>query len=609
MSVEIVNLSAYEIPKAVEDKQKKWVAYGEDNAFYDSLTNAYVRSSTNNACIKSITDLVYGEGLCIDGLEKDSPEVRELYKIISHKCLKKVILDKKVFGDAAVQVIYSGSGESKKVQHIKHFPINTLRPQIADNEGNIRGYYYHPDWANKKYNEDVKFIPAFGFSNESIEIYVFRSYTPGYYYFSPIDYSGSLPYAELEDEISDYLLNEVKNSFSGTKLVNFNNGVPDPEQRRKISSDILNKLTGSRGQKVIVSFADNAESATTVEDISLNEAPSHYAYLAEESRNKILVGHRITSPMLLGIREAGGGLGNNADEIKTASQLFNSTVINVYQEDIAEQLEDILELNGERLNLYFITTQPVEFDIVDEEAETQPEDVTVEVEDDMGQREYLSEQVNFKTEDQVDWLTHLSKQGEEEPGDDWVMVNATVDLDEHEEENWEAVLNHALRPNPTLILAGVRANRAADSKQDSEWIKVRYKYIEKHNKSRKSYGSRPFCDAMISANRIYRKEDIIAMKGVNREHGHNMQPYSIWLWKGGVNCTHVWERRIYVKKSKLDGTPWGGNAFNGVKGTSMQQAIKKYGFNPNNEKWRNPAQVERANIDRPDRGHHPNYRK
>ena len=39
------------------------------------------------------------------------------------------------------------------------------------------------------------------------------------------------------------------------------------------------------------------------------------------------MGHRVTSPLLLGVRDGNSGLGNNADEIKTASLLFNNITI------------------------------------------------------------------------------------------------------------------------------------------------------------------------------------------------------------------------------------------------------------------------------------------
>ena len=365
----IINLSGYEMPKAIEDKRKEYVAYGEDNDYYTFLIDSYMHSATNNAAIRSISDNIYGEGICIEGKEKASKEVKELRSFINHRDLKRIIQERKMLGQAAIQVIYSKAGNDRKVVKVKHFPIHTLRPEKMDSEGVIAAYYYHPNWSEKKRSDKLKRIPTFGNSTEKIELYILRPYVSGYDYFSPVDYSGALPYTSIENEISDYLLNETKNSFSGTKVINFNNGVPDVEARDLITRDVKAKLTGSRGQKMIVAFNENAESKTTVEDISLNDAPAHYEYLSNEAMSKILVGHRITSPMLLGIKDGGNGLASNADEIKNASQLFQSTVINSYQDEILDALTDIMELNGEVPEMYFITSQPIEFTSNDQETE------------------------------------------------------------------------------------------------------------------------------------------------------------------------------------------------------------------------------------------------
>ena len=367
MNYTITNLSAYEMPKAIEDKLKDYVAYGEDNDYFSFLIQQFLQSATNNAAIKSISDLIYGQGICIDGLEKDSAQVKELRKLINHRDLKKIILERKMLGMAAMQVIYSKAGNNRKVVGIKHFPIHTLRPEKMNSEGVIENYYYHPNWADKSPSDTLKKIPTFGNSKESIELFILKPYISGYSYFSPVGYSGALPYCELENEISDYLLNEAKNSFSGTKVINFNNGVPSATERSAISNDVKQKLTGSKGQKVIVAFNENADSKATVEDISLNDAPAHYEYLANEAMHKILVGHRVTSPMLLGIKDGGNGLASNSDEIMVASQLFNSTVIRNFQDEILDALEEVLELNGEVPELYFITSQPIEFTEDDQE--------------------------------------------------------------------------------------------------------------------------------------------------------------------------------------------------------------------------------------------------
>lgn len=369
MNLNLINLSAYDMPKAIEDKQKDYVAYGEDNDYYAFLIQQFLQSATNNAAIKSISDLIYGKGIAIEGSEIDSKEVKELRSVIGHRCLKKIILERKMLGQAAMQVIYSKAGNNRKVVKIKHFPIHTLRPEKMDAEGVINCYYYHPDWLNKRPSDKLTKIPTFGNSKEAVELMIIKPYVSGYSYFSPVGYSGALPYCELENEIADYLLNEAKNSFSGTKVINFNNGVPSAEERNQITRDVKNKLTGSRGQKVIVAFNESADNQATVEDISLNDAPGHYEYLANEAMHKILVGHRVTSPMLLGIKDGGNGLASNSDEIMVASQLFNSTVIRTFQDEVLDSLEEILELNGEVPELVFVTSQPIEFTEENQEAE------------------------------------------------------------------------------------------------------------------------------------------------------------------------------------------------------------------------------------------------
>ena len=113
-------------------------------------------------------------------------------------------------------------------------------------------------------------------------------------------------------------------------MVNFNNGVPDREKQLAIKNDVMNKLTGSYGERVIVAFNNNAESKTSVENIPLDNAPQHYEYLSTECSKKIMLTHRVTSPLLLGLSSA-NGFSSNADEIENASRLFNNVVIQPVQ--------------------------------------------------------------------------------------------------------------------------------------------------------------------------------------------------------------------------------------------------------------------------------------
>ena len=358
MNSYILNLSAYTSPTISESKKGDFVEYGADNNYFQFLIDRYLYSTTNNAIISGCSNMIYGKGIgALDGNKKPD-EYAKFMSLIKPNALRKVALERKLLGMAAMQIGY----DKGQVSFIEHFPMHTLRSEKCNDKGEIEAWYYHPDWTKKKQGEEVKRIPAFGFGNKKdVEIFVVKPYISGYHYYTPIDYSGALPYAKLEEEISDYLINDVQNGFSGTKIINFNNGVPPEEKREEISNDVKRKVTGSRGQKTIVSFSNSKETATEVIDIPLNDAPQHYEYLSKECFEKLVVGHRVTSPMLLGVRESGGGFSNNADEIKTATLLYDNLVIKPYQLEIIEALDIILAVNNIKLKLYFKTIQPLEF--------------------------------------------------------------------------------------------------------------------------------------------------------------------------------------------------------------------------------------------------------
>ena len=604
--INVIELSSYSTPEATIDTRKGFVSYGEENNYFEFLIETYLHSATNNASIKSISDLIFGRGLSILEKEEDAPEVVAIKEIIKDKDLKKIILERKMLGQSAAQVIYNGSGKNRKVKEIKHFPIHTLRPEKASMTGEIEAYFYHPDWKNYKNTDKLKRIPTFGHSTDSIELFIIRQYIPNHTYFSPVDYSGALGYAELEAEISNYHLNDIHHGFSGSKIINFNNGQPDAEARRMITEDVKRKLTGARGEKVIVAFNESKDNKTTVEDLPLNDAPAHYEYLASEAASKIMVGHRVTSPMLLGIRDGSKGLGNNAEEISTASQLFHSTVIKNYQDEVCEFLKEVLLLNGIKEELYFITTQPIEFmdddandkeDSADKEERTGIKGNNYDTKDPKkkDKTKLSSDKKSFEAKTQVDWLKHLSNVGESDIDDSYELVDSELAIDEAEDANIEETLNKA-----------IQLSAMQGSMMDTKMFKVRYAYVHRSGKKSSSSkkSSRAFCRALESSNKVYRKEDILKMKGMNTELGHNKQPYSIWLHAGGVNCYHGWERRVYKKRLKKDGTPYSGAGLQGTKKVSVTDA-KKQGFKSKPQSKR----VSEANIDRFDKGHHPNYNK
>ena len=357
--IHIVNMSSYTRPEIKEQYNRDWVEYGEDNDYFNYLIDRYNGSATNNAAINGIAEMIYGKGLdAVDSKDKPS-EYEEMKELFTKSCMKKVCYDYKMMGQAAVQIIYSK--DRKKIVQVEHIPVETLRAEKANNKGQIQGYYYAKDWSEITSKLQPKRIPAFGSSNAGLEILYIKPYRAGFYYYSPVDYQGGLQYAELEEEIANYHINNIQNGLAPSMLINFNNGVPTEEQRAMIEQNIQEKFSGSSNAgRFILAFNDSKELSASIEPVILSDAHEQYKFLSDESMRKVMVSHRIVSPMLVGIKD-NTGLGNNAEELQTASLLMDNTVIRPMQVTILDELEKVLMYNGIELDIYFKTLQPLEF--------------------------------------------------------------------------------------------------------------------------------------------------------------------------------------------------------------------------------------------------------
>lgn len=565
MKLHAINLASYTKPQIIEQKNRDWVEYGADNNYYQYLIDRYNGSPTNNAIINAVSDLIYGKGIDATDSSKKPSEYAQMRSLIHGDCLQKVAGDLKLMGQAAFQVIYTKQG--RQVAQVEHMPIQTLRAEKMGDEGDIEGYYYCADWTKLKPNEKPERYSAFGTSNDAIEILVIRPYKAGYYYYSPVDYQGGIPYAELEEEVANYHINNIKNGLSPSMMINFNNGVPDEEERMEIERKIREKFSGSSNAgNFILAFNESKELAATIDAVPLSDAPAQYEFLSGEAMQKLMVAHRVTSPMLLGIKD-NSGLGNNAEEIETATLLFDNTVIRPFQNMIINSVEQILAVNGINLDLYFKTLQPLEF--TDRSASVTKEETEKETGEKLSAQDCGCKQ-ELKDKDDPCWegyvmVGHKMKDGKKVPNcvpEESLEANADALLEFGEDEdleNWELVderdvdyeQEEALDKMIGLASTGA-ARPNAKSQQDGsnaagEQFRVRYQY----SPLKAGANSRSFCKKMVSAKKIYRKEDIVRMEtlSVNAGFGPNgSDNYSIWLYKGGARCNHKWVRKTYMWK-------------------------------------------------------------
>jgi len=564
--VSFVNLSTYTSPAIVESKNKEWVEFGADNNYFQFLIDRYNGSATNNAVINAISQMIYGRGLDATDSSRKPEQYAKMITLFKKEDVRRFAYDLKLAGQCAIQVIYSK--DRKSIVKVEHLPIETLRAEkCSADDKQVQAYYYHPDWLNIKPSEEPLRIPAFGVSEspKPIEILYVKPYKAGMYYYSTPDYQGGLQYAELEEEISNYHLNNIMNGLAPSMLINFNNGVPDEEKQSLIESKIQQKFQGSSNAgKFILAFNDDKESAADINPVQLSDAHNQYQFLSDESQKKVMVSHRVVSPMLLGIKDS-SGFGNNAEEIETASILMDNTVIKPFQELLIDAFDRILLFNGSALNLYFKTLQPLQF-------------IDLENVQDQETRE---EETGVKMSKVLDSLEEF---GEDEDLENWELIDERkVDYDAEDELNEE--LNKLNNPKLSVLskmynfVTTGTARPNAKSSQDGTneeglQFKVRYQYAPLTF----SENSREFCKKMVKAKKIYRKEDIDMMskKAVNAGWGLNgADTYDIWLYKGGGDCHHFWMRKTYKAKNKK-GKPDVGNPNAEI---SVNKA-KKEGFKP-----------------------------
>ena len=413
----VISYTDSEIPVFEEKQNQEWVSYGHDDLYGDYLRDLFLASSTNGAVINGVADMIYGGGLdATDREDNDAKReqwlrLQDLLRKSSDHLLQMVCFDIKLYGMAYINVIWNRS--RTRIACIKHLPVQTMRSGVADEDGKVDKYYYKADWRNKRLKE--KAIPAFSLEDRTsastcLQI---KRYTPSYHFYSLPDYAGATNYIELDREISELHLNNVRRGMFPSMLLSFKNGVPTQEERQRIEQKVIQKFTGAdNAGRVLITFNDGDETAPEFTPINTNGADGLYEYMSKLVSEKILTGHRCTSPLLFGVRSEGGGFGNNADELRDSYSLFNNTVVAPFQEIVLEAFGMLFGINDIELDLFFITAKPADFlDLetiaVLDEGEQQKEGI--EIEDSPQEIEQPQEQPEVEiVEEQADPMADIT---------------------------------------------------------------------------------------------------------------------------------------------------------------------------------------------------------
>ncbi len=534
--VHTLKMNNYVKPKLEEVKGKGWVMNGRDNSFYQYIIDRNTGSVTNGTINSSYTNYIYGKGIYAPDASHKPNQWAEFVSLIKPTELKKIVSDFQIFGEASIQIVKTK--DKKKVAGIYHLPKQSVVPSIENEDGEIESYWYCKNWKKQAQNPPEEF-PAFGINdNAPIEIYVIKPYVAGNNYFGTPDYIAGLQYAEIEEEISNFYISVIKNGFSNGYIINYPNGsLLTEEQRTAIKSAMKSKATGSsNAQDFIMNWMADNEDKVTIETTPVNEQQhKQWEVLQKESREQIMVAHKVTSPMLFGIKDS-TGFGNNADEMDTAEAQLMKRVIAPKQQFIIDAIKEIVAINGIMLDLYFKPlTEPQ--GTVKASKENKQGDTLKMFKAFLQLASSNSDATTDPEKKNLDTSVadELIKLGEDEPGDEWELVETKI-IENHDTDIHFTSTGTAI-PN-------------AKSAVDGKLFKSRFRYLGKINTN-----SRPFCIKMLTANKLYRLEDINKMSAtvVNEGWGpRGTDTYDIFLYKGGGNCKHAWQRETYRLKADVN---------------------------------------------------------
>ena len=597
-------------PIEFEDR-KGWVAYGEGNHFPQYLIELYNTSPVHGALVNSIAFMIAGK----EFTASTTLAVREIQRLKLDKILKATALDLKLHGGFYWEVIWSM--DRSTIAQINHLPYENCRLACSDDNDDVTGIWYSRDWSDtRKKKNNPHYIPMFDTDtkNECPKQVMFQhSMMVGSEYYPKPDYIGSVNEIEKLRQYSEYQVNLILNGFFPSLIASFNNGIPTLEEQRMIKNQLQQSIQGAENAgKVLTFFNEERDRGVEFTPFPVGDLDKQFESLVNPSIEQILISHRVTSPLLFGVRD-GGGLGSNTDEMKTAFRLFSKQVINPFQRIICDGInmlfnamgipsdveivendlfeEDVVldstgtptpttdvasqAMNGAQISsLLEIITQATANVLTIESAKavcrtafpTMSDEQINNIFDNLSSvnlqpTDVVQSSVKKKVEHKHEGVSQIccssSDDFTDEEGKGFLKQLAEcgelIDKEKWELVEEEEVTDYDNEEKFAKVHQGLESYEDADakSKLDAGVYKVRYRYS-----TWLSDNSREFCREMVRLSKggiVWRYEDIIEMgdAGVNGQFARQgTNTYNLFRFKGGVNCHHFWMRAIYKRKKE-----------------------------------------------------------
>ena len=335
-------------PRFEEKKGKNYVEFGAKNDYSSYLIDLFGESPKHGAIIKGKVNYIFGKGF--DDLPKPANTKGESWNQI----MKRSILDDELHGGFYLQIIWNTLGQIADVYQIEFQKVRVSK--------DLQCFYVKDDWNKSDFKEKAREYPAFNLNDrKGAQILFVKQYNPKSDVYPLPSYFQGLNYIESDIQVSRHILGNAKKNFVATKLINFNNGLPQEEEQAEVERDLKRKFANSEGDRVVIAFNPSKENAVDIVDLGETSLTKEdFTNINNLIQQEIFACHQVTSPTLFGIKTE-GQLGAR-NEIRDAYQIFQNTYVNERQQEHEQIFNKLMNLAGIEGEWKIVPVEPLSFE-------------------------------------------------------------------------------------------------------------------------------------------------------------------------------------------------------------------------------------------------------
>jgi hypothetical protein len=334
-----INFAESKIPVFKENKAKNYITYGTDNKYPQMLIDLYNSSPKHGALVSQKAQYIAGDKteVIANNTEQLTIANDKLASINAYESFddvkSKIAADLELFDGFALEIIWNKAKTS--IAEIYHLPFQNVRISLDGH------YWYAEDWSDRKL-DPIYYYCWNPITRENKQLYYFKMYKAGQGEYPTAPYQSALKYIEIDTEIANFHLNSIKSGFSAQTLLQLFKGVPTPEEMRQTIKRFKENFSGTdNAGSIIIQFNDPNETPSVVNNLAPSDFDKQFDLLNQTVQQEILMAHRVTSPMLFGIKTE-GQLGGRSELIE-AYEAFQTAYIEPRQNQMDRALTSIFK--------------------------------------------------------------------------------------------------------------------------------------------------------------------------------------------------------------------------------------------------------------------------